>query len=329
MIERKPAKRLWKWWSIALLLGVAVAVFLLFQPWNIGVLDSHPRPERDYSASVQHIERLRANEPAAMNPVCRLQWMTHGQQTERAIVLVHGNSACPQQFNALGKQFYDLGFNVLIVPLPHHGLADRLTRELAELTAEELAAYADEVVDIAQGFGKRVTVAGISGGAVVTAWVAQHRTDVDLAVLISPAFGVAQVPTNLTTAVVNVCLLLPDFYLWWDPDLKEEGGTPDAYAGFSTRGLAQIIRLGEHVQSDARRAGPAARSILVVTNANDTAIDMPLVDQVVADWRNRGAAISTYQFAADLRLDHDLIDPEQPKQRIDIVYPTLIKLVTR
>lgn len=115
--------------------------------------------------------------------------MTHGQPVERVIVLVHGYTNCPQQFHELGQRFYYLGYNVLIAPLPYHGLADRLTDEQAELKAEELVAYADEVVDIAHGLGKRVIMAGISGGGVTTAWAAQNRSDLDLAVIISPAFG--------------------------------------------------------------------------------------------------------------------------------------------
>jgi pimeloyl-ACP methyl ester carboxylesterase len=37
---------------------------------------------------------------------------------------------------------------------------------------------ADEVVDIAQGLGEQVSMAGISMGGVVTAWAAQNRPDI-------------------------------------------------------------------------------------------------------------------------------------------------------
>ena len=124
-----------------------------------------------------------------MNPVCQLKLITHDRKVERAIILVHGYTNCPQQFNTLGQQFYDLGYNVLIAPLPHHGLADRMIEEHGLLTAEELAAYADETVDLAQGLGDQVVMMGISAGGVTTAWAAQHRSDIDLAVIISPAFG--------------------------------------------------------------------------------------------------------------------------------------------
>jgi hypothetical protein len=43
-------------------------------------------------------------------------------------------------------------------------------------------------------------------------------------------------------------------------------------------------------------------------------------------WQSRGASVNTYEFDASLKLDHDLIDPTQPHQQIDIVYPRLIEL---
>ena len=38
--------------------------------------------------------------------------------------------------------------------------------------------------------------------------------------------------------------------------------------------------------------------------------------------------LSTYQFDASLKLEHDLIDPSQKNQHIDIVYPQLVELIT-
>ena len=199
-----------------------------------------------------------------MNPVCRLKLMTHDRKVERAIIMVHGYTNCPQQFQALGQRFYDLGYNVLIAPLPHHGLADRLTEAQAQLTAEELAAYADETVDIAQGLGERVTMMGISGGGVTTAWAAQNRSDLDLAVIISPAFGFKQVPTLLTAAVMNLYMFLPNSFVWWDPALQAEGSLPHQYPRYSTHALVQTLRLGFAIRAKAQHIKPAARKILVV-----------------------------------------------------------------
>lgn len=264
-----------------------------------------------------------------MNPVCQTQFLTHGQKVERAILLLHGYTNCPQQFLELGQRFHVLGYNVLIAPLPHHGLANRLTDEQSQLTASELASYADEMVDIAQGLGDQVVMMGISGGGVATAWAAQNRSDLDLAVIISPAFGFREIPTLLTAPAMNAISVLPETYVWWDPVLQDKIGPPHAYPRYSRHALAQILRLGFSVQVNARQMSPAANAILVVTNANDTSVNNALIYQVTENWRQRGAHLETYEFALDLGLDHDLIDPAHPKQRIDIVYPKLIELITK
>src|SRR5215213_8270760 len=150
-------------WIMLLILGIVVAsVSMILIPWNLSTLSSHPRPVQNYAEALQRVEILRGQEPQEMNPVCRLQLMTHDKKVDRAIILVHGYTNCPQQFHEVGKRFYDLGYNVLIAPLPHHGLANRMTEAHAQLKAEELAAYADATVDIAQGLGEHVMMMGIS-----------------------------------------------------------------------------------------------------------------------------------------------------------------------
>jgi alpha-beta hydrolase superfamily lysophospholipase len=309
---------------IAVLLGIAL---LLFRPVGVRSLTSNPNPTTGYAEAVERIEALRDQQASqALNPLCQLQFMTHGQKAEKAIVFVHGYTNCPQQFRELGEQFYDLGYNVLIVPAPHHGLADRMTTEHARLTAEELAAYTDSVVDIAQGLGEHVSLAGISMGGIATAWAAQHRNDLDLAVLISPAFGFQMIPAPVTAPAVNAFLVLPNFYQWTDSTLKEENGPAYTYPRRSTRALAQTLRFGLAVQALREEAPPAAGSILVITNAGDPSVDNALTAEVVAAWREWGAEVATYEFAADLELEHDLIDPS--KQTQPIVYPRLVELIT-
>jgi len=319
-----------RWWIMLLILGIVLAaVFIILTPWNISNLSSHPRPVQSYAEAVQRTETLRGQEPAAMNPVCQLQLMTHDKKVDRAIILVHGYTNCPQQFRELGQRFYDLGYNVLIAPLPHHGLADRMTDAHAQLKAEELAAYADETVDIAQGLGEQVTMMGISAGGVTTAWAAQNRSDIDLAVIISPAFGFKQIPTPLTAAVMNIYTALPDSFEWWDPVLKGEAPPAHAYPRYSKHALVQALRLGFATQVAAQRVQPAAQKMVVVFNANDNSVNNALTMAVVKLWQAHAANLTTYEFEANLKLGHDLIDPAQPDAQIDVVYPRLIDLTSR
>lgn len=320
--------RIWRMLLIVLaIIGVIAAS--LFIPWNIGGLVSHSNPAQSYAEAVQRIQTLQANNASKMNPECIAQFMTHGQKTEKVIIFVHGYTNCPAQFKELGERFYDLGYNVLIAPLPHHGLADRMTDEQGHLKAEELAAYADQMVDIADGLGKQVTMVGISAGGVTTAWAAQNRKDVDLAVIISPAFGFQAIPTVLTAPTMNIVSILPDTYVWWDENLKTNSLPTYAYPRYSKHTLAQIMRLGFAVQNKAKQQSPAADKILVITNTNDTSVNNILTARVVSIWTQNGANINTYEFPASLGLQHDMIDPSQPNQPIGIVYPKLIELITK
>ena len=264
-----------------------------------------------------------------MNPLCRLQLMTHNKKTERAIILVHGYSSCPQQFHKLGQRFYDAGYNVLMAPLPHHGLADRMTNAHSRLTAEELAAYADQTVDIARGLGRRVFMMGLSAGGVTTAWAAQNRNDIDLAVIISPAFGFKKIPAPLTVAAMNFYSLLPDALEWWDPLLKEKAPPAHSYSLYSRHALVEILRLGFATLNDARHHPPAAEKIIMVLNANDIMVNNDETNNMIKVWKADKANLTTYEFRADLKLGHDLIDPSQPDQRTEIVYPRLMSLINQ
>jgi carboxylesterase len=317
----------------AVLIGLAVialaVVYLALRPPTFAGLESHPRPAADYAEAVRRLEAIQAQEATGHNPLCHTQLLTHGQKTDRVIAFIHGYTNCPYQFLQLGQQFYELGYNVLIVLMPHHGLADRMTDELTQFTAEKMMDYADQVLDISHGLGERVTLAGLSAGGVVAAWAAQQRGDVGQAVLIAPGFGLKLIPAAATTLATNALLLAPDIFTWWDPINKDAHGLPNAYPRFSFHGLAQQLRLSFAIRSLARRTAPAASSILVITNANDEAVDNNTAAGVVADWRGHGANVSTYMFPAALKFKHDLIDPGQFNQHVDTVYPKLIELINQ
>jgi carboxylesterase len=327
-MKRQPAavgRRIFLLFAL-IVLGIFLALFI---PWNAWALSSHPRPVQSYEEAVKQIDTLQMDNQSKMDPDCLLQFLTHGQKVQNAIILVHGYTSCPMQFSALGKQFYDLGYNVLIAPLPHHGLADRLNDEQGQLAAKELAAYADEMVDIAHGIGTKVDMMGISGGGVTTAWAAQNRSDLDTAMIISPAFGYRQIPTRFTAPAMNMILLLPDSFTWWDPNLKETIGPAYAYPRYSKHALAQILKIGFAVQVKSWITPPAAHRIIVVTNANDMSVNNALTTEVVRRWQRRGTNVETYEFSSKLGLQHDLIDPAQPDQNINLVYPQLIGLMTQ
>lgn len=326
-----PAKPRPRVSRLALAIGfgsfLAIAWTLFVPPF--ARFPAHPRPAADYAQAIQRIDTLRAADTGDLNPLCRLVLMSHGQKTRRSVVLLHGLTNCPRQFESLGRVLHERGANVLIARIPHHGLADRLTPDLANLTADELTRFGDEVLDIGRGLGDSVTVAGLSLGATVAAWLGQERSDVDCAVVIAPVFGVPQVWAPLTPGLTRFFLWIPNQFPWWDDELREKVlGPTYVYPRFSTRGLGEVLRLGCAVTVSAGRAAPRARSTTMVTIENDHAINNQSARDVVRAWRARaGERIKDYEFPGSLKLGHDLIDPLQPYQRVDVVYPVLADLM--
>ena len=292
-------------------------------------LRSKPGPGIDYQEALHRIDGLKALEDDSILPKSRIQLFTHGYKTHRVVVWFHGYTNSPAQFTQLGQLCYHSGYNVLIPLAPYHGLKDRLTPLTRQLTAEKLAHYADQAVDIASGLGETIIIGGLSMGGVLSAWLAQQRKDVATAIIIAPSFGAKIIPTRLTPLVTRLALILPNAFRWWDPSRMDFTTEPlHAYPRYSTRGLAAIFRLGLEVQSLARQGEPACGNIWVVTNANDLAVNNELTDQITIFWReNAVQATHAYLFGADLGLEHDLIDPLQPSQQVDRVYPVLLEMI--
>ena len=103
---------------------------------------------------------------------------------------------------------------------------------------------------------------------------------------------------------------------------------PYAYVGWSSRALGEVLRLGVATARAAVQARPACQHLVAVTNAADTAVSSQVTRQLVAAWQSRGLQrVEYYEFERELGLEHDLIDPNNPRQRIDLVYPILLDLI--
>jgi esterase/lipase len=289
-------------------------------------MQSRGQAAQDYDDAMERAAALQARDDASVNPAARSAVLTHGQRAERSVVFFHGLTNCPLQFAQLGERFFERGYNVIIPRLPRHGLANRLCDEPGGLTAEELLAATDEAIDIAAGLGERVTVSGLSLGGVLSAWAAQERDDIERAALISPAFSMLNWPMGVMKPLSAAARILPNRFMWWDSKRQMDAGPLHAYPRFSTRALAEVFRIAAYVYDQAAQQRPAARLIQVFTNDKDTSVSTPAIEQMVQRWRARGADVRAYRFT-DLAVAHDMIDPDQPDQEIDKVYPILVEQV--
>src|SRR4030095_14593883 len=237
--------------------------WIRFRPGSISELISRPNPVVSYEEAVAQIKALQeADNQNSARDVCITKLFDHGKQTEHVIVLLHGFTNCPEQFNELGRQHFEAGSNVFIPRMPYHGLSDRLTDALVNLTAQDLTAFGDKLIDIAHGLGKKITVMGVSGSGTLVAWLAQNRSDIDFALAIAPLLGLAFIPASFTKLFERIALLLPNFFLWWDPRTRADNpySIYYAYPRYPWRALAEIMRLAMITRVQAEKFPPAGRN---------------------------------------------------------------------
>jgi carboxylesterase len=281
-----------------------------------------------YKDGIEIAGSFRALDGPNVNPVCRTRLYVHGERTKRSLVLLHGFTNCPQQFDELGKSFYELGWNVLIPRYPRHGYSDRLTTSIAELRADMLIALANRSAEAGAGLGERLTVAGLSLGGILTGYLAQTREDVEAAVLIAPMFGLRPIPGWALAGITRLAQTLPNFYIWWNSTLKERIGPTHGYPRFPTKAYAALFEVGSAVKRAAQEMAPKARRIHVITNAAEPRLDNRFTDELVDAWKRHGASVNSYEFPESAHLPHDLIDPANPDQNTKLVYPVVIKAIS-
>lgn len=298
------------WWIVCLaLLGLILGI--VFRPLPAIGLESRPKPAATYAEALARIKALQEEDNLDLTlDVCITKLYDHGMQTENVIVLLHGFTNCPEQFNQLGKQYFEAGFNVFIPRLPYHGLPDRLTEELAHLTAEKLSAFGDRVIDIARGLGKKITIMGISGGGTLTAWLAQNRADVDYAFPIAAFLGMAVIPPSLTKPLTRLGLVIPNVFMWWDPTTKAENpySIYYSYPRYPSRALMELLRLAIATGRQAEKSAPAAKNIVMIINDSEPSVSNAEIIALLNKWMKHGkGSLSKYHFGKDMDLPHDII----------------------
>jgi pimeloyl-ACP methyl ester carboxylesterase len=280
-----------------------------------------------YAEGVRIAGTLKDLDGPNVNPACHTRLYTHGKRVERSLVLLHGFTNCPQQFDALGIEFHERGWNVLIPRYPRHGYTDRMNTSIAELRADQLVALANRAAEAGAGLGERLTVAGLSLGGVLTGYLAQTRGEIERAVLIAPMLGLQRVPGPALSATRRLVDVLPNFYVWWDSSLKDKAGPAHAYPRFASRSYAALLEVGRLLVTEARNKAPLARSIAVVTNAAEPQLDNRFTQKLIDTWRAHGANVETYEFPKKDSLPHDLIDPGNAAQNTALVYPIVARLI--
>ncbi|MDJ0731363.1 MAG: alpha/beta hydrolase [Crocosphaera sp.] len=128
--------------------------------------------EKFWEAYCQEVLEIDKQE---IRPLCEPKLLHHGEKTANAIVLIHGLSDSPFSMAAIGKKFYQMGFNVLLPLLPGHGLKDGKTALVAMREQTLLIQWKKAVkyaVTEAKKMGHKVSIGGLSAGGVLSTYYA-------------------------------------------------------------------------------------------------------------------------------------------------------------
>lgn len=289
------------------------------------MLQSPPsNPAASYEAAIVRARAFMALDDDTIFPQSFTSIHDHGERRPWSVVLFHGITNNPEQWLQFAPLVYNTGANVFVPRLPKHGYRDRMTPALATLTAEELLASAYEAIDIACGLGERVAVLGISVGSLLCAYAAQFRDDVHTSVPVDSFFALLHLPYWMSKTLGATFLTLPNMFMWWDPRAKNNVYVHTGYPRFATHGLMQSLRIGEATDAAAKSEAPLASRIIAMVNEKDPAVNNAVTKALVERWQARRPEGIEYRAMTDLPVNHDIVDPTNPLQRIDIVYPRLL-----
>ncbi len=307
---------------------VLVVIVLGWTPLLDGDLAGAPAPAADLGEAQALAADLAERDGADVNPRCHSRVVDHGEVTDDAVVLLHGYTNCPAQFDLVAAAYEEAGVSVVVPRLPSHGLADRLTDELSSLTPAGITEVTDQAVDVAAGLGDRVTVVGLSGGGTAAAWAAATRDDVHEVVLIAPLVVPRVLPPWLVDPVARISRVTPDVHVWWDPDRREElADPPYAYPRFSIRSLGAFLAVGDAASDELDRSEPLEQ-LVVVVNDNDAAVNNQGVAEIADTLNEVATDRRDHRFAAGDGLQHDLIDPEgENADEIEAIYDVLAEVL--
>jgi pimeloyl-ACP methyl ester carboxylesterase len=269
------------------------------------------------------LETIAAGERADPRIAYGSRWWVGDAVAPTAVVLMHGVTNSPPQYDRLAPELHARGHNVIVLRLPYHGYRDRMTTEIARMRAGDFESAALQAVALAALCGERVVVAGISVGATLAGWLAA-RTRIDTAIAIAPYCGLRTVPGGANDVLGAVLRAVPNAFLWWDPRVKAAQPPEHGYPRFATRVLGEC--LGISTRLTRAPSAPHARRVYLVLNADEPAVNNAHAYRRFKPLRARGVELERVVLDG-LPPVHDIIEPAIPQAQTELVYPPLIDLI--
>ena len=249
--------------------------------------------------------------------------MSHGERAPRVYVLLHGFTDAPTQFATVGAHLFADGANVYIPRLPHHAERTAPLRAIGRVTSEELARFADSTAQIARGLGDTIVVVGLSAGGVLAAWITEYHPEVRRTVLIAPAIAMGRVSSDEGAGIVILASKLPEVVRMTAPI---DTARPENVPGISTRGLAELLRLGQRVRDRAESNPPSVHDVVFLLNEADHTVSEEAALEVAHRWMDRGALPRAYRFTVGAKLPHNVMELTSHGGNTELVYPIVESL---
>jgi esterase/lipase len=314
--------------TISILLIVIASIFYWpIREFNLGTSIK----TQDYETSKQFIQLRNSNSANFINPDCADKLMEHGKKTEKVVVIYHGFTNCPKQFELLGQQLFDNGYNVYIPRLPYHGHSNVLTDEAASFNVDQLVDFARDSMYVATGLGDKIDLIGISGGALVATWIGTQIENTDKIMAIAPLFSPSDYPEWQLQPRSNLLRVLPSIFKSWNDEKKDkqDSGPSYAYPRYSLKAINAFLKLSLDLKKklESPQNLQQNKKYILITTENDKAINNNVAYSYFAKILTiPKTTFTSYQFPAELDLNHDIIDPNQRQAKIDKVYPKLLEI---
>lgn len=273
----------------------------------------NPQPATDPAAARERLAAVIADE-TDIPEATRTQLFEPEGDALATLVVWHGFTNAPTQFVPVAESLRAAGYRVLLPRMPHQGEADTLTKDLANLTVDELVRHVDSAIDIASGFGDPVWVMGLSAGGTLAGWAAATRPIVSRVVLAAPLVAPKGAPLWLVRLLARYPKFVPNFYFWWDPRVKAKiVGSPYAYPGFPTPGLIPYLILSESLFDFSVPVSHELDRVVLVSNPHDMAISRGAARHFGMDVFGPPAAyVAEATIDGALKWNHDFVDPWSP-----------------
>lgn len=170
-----------------------------------------------------------------------------------SVVLFHGYTACPQQYEDLSRLLSQKGYNVFVPLLPGHGkqqieVDGKITDDFSQLPEMDSTFiydnFAKNMGDILRDETGTRVVSGLSLGGVIATKVMLHHQDIyDRALLMAPFFNAAA-PINVLLPVAGA--IMPNKKMSWGKvceDKRQFSGRA-GYCDFKIENVAAVRKFG-------------------------------------------------------------------------------------